>query len=38
MTEKIEKLTELIEKQQEHLHEDVEEIIDLEKSKRNKNK
>ena len=37
MTSKIEKLTELIEKQQEHLHEDVEEIIILEKSKR-KNK
>ena len=37
MTSKIEKLTELIEKQQEHLHEDVEEIIILEKSKK-KNK
>lgn len=31
MTKKIEKLTELIEKQQIHLHEDVEEIITLEK-------
>ena len=36
MTKKIEKLTELIEKQQEHLHEDVEEIKDLEKSKNKK--
>jgi hypothetical protein len=34
ITKKIEKLTELIEKQQEHLHEDVEEIKDLEKNKK----
>ena len=36
MTKKIEKLTELIEKQQEHLHKDVEEIIDIEKKKKKK--
>jgi len=36
MTKKIEKLTELIEKQQIHLHEDVEEIITLEKKRKNK--
>lgn len=32
MTKKIEKLTEIIEKQQIHLHKDVEEIRDLEKN------
>jgi len=35
MTKKIEELTELIEKQQQHLEKDVEEIIDIEKSKKN---
>jgi len=38
MTKKIEKLTELIEKQQIHLHEDVEEIITLEKKKKKEKK
>ncbi len=36
MTKKIEKLTEIIEKQQIHLHKDVEEIRDLEKIKKKK--
>jgi len=36
MTKKIEKLTEIIEKQQIHLHKDVEEIRDLEKNKKKK--
>ena len=36
MTKKIEKLTEIIEKQQIHLHRDVEEIRDLEKNKKKK--
>lgn len=36
MTEKIEKLTELIEKQQVHLHDDVEEILDIEKKSKKK--
>lgn len=36
MTKKIEKLTEIIEKQQIHLHKDVEEIRELEKNKKKK--
>lgn len=36
MTKKIEKLTEIIEKQQIHLHRDVEEIRELEKNKKKK--
>jgi Na+/phosphate symporter len=34
MTKKIEKLTEIIEKQQIHLHKDVEEIKKLEENKK----
>jgi len=36
MTKKIEKLTEIIEKQQIHLHKDVEEIKELEENKKKK--
>ena len=36
MTKKIEKLTEIIEKQQIHLHKDVEEIKKIEKNKKKK--
>ena len=36
MTKKIEKLTKIIEKQQIHLHKDVEEIRELEKNKKKK--
>jgi hypothetical protein len=36
MTKKIEKLTEIIEKQQIHLHKDVEEIKKLEENKKKK--
>ena len=36
MTKKIEKLTEIIEKQQIHLHKDVEEIRELEENKKKK--
>lgn len=36
MTKKIERLTEIIEKQQKHLHKDVEEIKEIEKKKPSK--